>query len=169
MIQMQSQSSESAHPRLMLRHPREMSQVDERLQALFRALCRGEAPWPLLLHGPAGTGKTSAALALCDFAATACYHTLDQLCDQIMSHDADFDWIAGKALAVLDELGTRNRASDLPYSAAKRFADARYGLPTIYVTNLRPSQLVEAFDDRVASRVCCGTWFCLDGDDRRCG
>jgi len=40
--------------------------VPQALRDTFRALVSGRAPWPLYLWGPAGTGKTSAALVLLD-------------------------------------------------------------------------------------------------------
>lgn len=145
-----------------------MSLVDERLRNLLRALCQGKEKWPLFLHGPAGTGKSSAGLALCDYAPTATFLTLDDVCDRIMRGEHDLEeWLASKHLAVLDELGTRNKATDLPYTAAKKFCDARHGMPAIYISNLPPSQIAVLFDDRIASRVLCGTWFELSGADRR--
>lgn len=45
---------------------RELSEIDPGLRATLRALLAGQEPWPLYLWGPAGTGKTSAALALLD-------------------------------------------------------------------------------------------------------
>lgn len=45
---------------------RDVALIDSGLRAVIRALVTGEAPWPLYLFGPAGTGKTSAALALLD-------------------------------------------------------------------------------------------------------
>lgn len=43
-----------------------MAAVDAKLLEVFRSLVSGKAAWPLYLWGPAGTGKTSAALALLD-------------------------------------------------------------------------------------------------------
>lgn len=46
---------------------REIALVAEVLRATFRDLVSGRKAWPLYLWGAAGTGKTSAALALLDF------------------------------------------------------------------------------------------------------
>lgn len=154
--------------RLRPRQRREWSQVDAGLRDKITALVKGSKPWPLLLHGTAGTGKTSAALCLCDVAATACYLDVDLLCDKIMGGEDDlWEWIEGKSLAVLDELGAREKVGDLHYQAVKRFADARDGLPTIYVSNLAPAELRAVYDDRIYSRLTCGTWHELNGTDRR--
>lgn len=150
-----------------------MALVDDMLKQVLRDLATGKACWPLYLHGPAGGGKTSAALALCDFAKTACYETPDTLADKVMAGDlALWDWIAGTDLAVLDELGARDRVGDLHYSAVKRFADARETRAAgnriaVYVSNLTPEQLHRTYDDRIASRLLCGTIFHLKADDRR--
>lgn len=45
---------------------REVAAIAAELRAAVRGLVTGQLPWPLYLWGPAGTGKTSAALALLD-------------------------------------------------------------------------------------------------------
>jgi hypothetical protein len=154
--------------RLRLRHPRDPAKVDRMLWARFGELISGAKKWPLLLHGPAGTGKSSAALTLCDVAATAMFTTVDELATKVMHEDADpWEWIGSKDLAVLDELGCRATVGDLHYSVVKAFCDAREHLPTIYVTNVMPRDLEKIYDERIFSRVASGTWFHLDGPDRR--
>jgi DNA replication protein DnaC len=61
--------------------------VTPALRECFRALVAGKAAWPLYLHGPAGTGKTSAALAMLDH----CGHVLGRL----WWPDSLRDWCAG--------------------------------------------------------------------------
>jgi DNA replication protein DnaC len=70
-------------------------------------------------------------------------------------------------VAVIDELGTRSRDSDVEYSAVKGAADAREHKPTIWISNHPPQQMRELYDDRIFSRICCGTWYELTGPDRR--
>jgi DNA replication protein DnaC len=148
------------------------------LLAEFRELIRGSKPWPLLLFGPAGTGKTLASLCLCDITPRATYFTADTLADRVVA-DREFpEFVKLKQLAVLDEIGTRGvmtgPRADLHYRSIKEFADARTGKATIYITNLspkgkdgNPSPLVTLYDDRLFSRIACGTWFELKGEDRR--
>jgi len=147
-----------------------MPRVHRGLVDIFRRLAAGKAPWPLYLHGPAGSGKTCAALALCDFADTAGYWTVESLCDQQLAGQADWEAVANKALAVLDELGERERPGDLHHTVVKRFLDAREihaGRMGIYISNLKPSDLSKLYDDRVCSRVLCGARFELQDEDRR--
>jgi hypothetical protein len=78
------------------------------------------------------------------------------------------DWTPG--LAILDELGTRQKTTDLHYQALKTFCDDRefsYFRVAIYISNLEPQAIASVYDDRIASRVLCGTWFRLDSQDRR--
>lgn len=164
------------HNRRLLAHAqREMAMVDSALVDTFRRLAEGLAPWPLLLYGPVGSGKTCAALSLCDVARTACYWTVDRLCSSIMQSDPEdvrdiWNAIETKDLAVLDELGTRDRISDLHYSAVKDFADARElnaGRRAIYISNASPKKLASLYDDRIISRILCGTKLELGGRDLR--
>jgi DNA replication protein DnaC len=66
--------------------------VSPEVRKVFRDLVTGVAPWPLYLFGPAGTGKTSAALVLLDH------------CGPIHREDLEHDtparlrnWLAGYA------------------------------------------------------------------------
>ena len=148
--------------------PRRMDLVDEKLAA-------GKAKWPLYLHSPVGPGKTFAALCLCDFAHTAIYHTVDNLCNRILRNvpletDAEWSRIGSKALAVLDEIGERERVTDLHYTVLKQFLDTREllaGRVGIYISNLKPDDLPKLYDDRLVSRLLAGTVFELTGPDRR--
>ena len=163
------------NPRLLTHAPRDMAMVNSALVDTFRRLAEGRAPWPLFLYGPAGGGKTSACLAMCDIVRTACYWTIDGLCEAVLKSspaETNCVWeaIEAKDLAVLDELGARERIGDLHYSAVKRFADAREvhgSRRAIYISNARPQELAALYDDRIISRLLCGTKFELGGRDRR--
>ena len=154
---------------------RRLDLVDQGLLEVFRALVAGRAPWPLYLHGPTGAGKTMAVLCLCDIAETAAYWAVEDLCDFVMRENpvevqGEFQRIGEKGLAVLDELGQRATIGDLHYSAVKKFADARElhaGRVAIYISNLPPKAFAELYDDRICSRVLCGTRHELMGEDRR--
>lgn len=151
---------------------RRMDMVDPALLDVLRRLATGKERWPLFLSGPSGSGKTATALALCDFAESATYTTAEDLADRIMAGDGDAAWelIAERDLAVLDEIGERQQVGDLAYRAVKKFADIRSteaGSVAVYISNCQPSEIQSLFDDRVASRLLCGTSFELTGDDRR--
>lgn len=45
---------------------RELAEISLALRSTIRELVSGSKPWPLYLWGPAGTGKTSAALVMLD-------------------------------------------------------------------------------------------------------
>lgn len=87
--------------------------------------------------------------------------------DSTIRGDDWFRRITEVDLAVLDELAIRTSAKDLDYTAVKRFADIRTGKPTIYITNVQPADLGKLYDDRIFSRVACGTWYECTGEDRR--
>ena len=151
--------------------PRSMGMVDCVLLGKLRDLVSGNLPWPLFLWGPAGSGKTCAALALCDFAHESYMATVGDVCDAIMKPDHHkIETLQKHELIALDELGTRNTPSELEYKAVKMIADAREARRNrvaIYISNLPPSAMTEIYDDRIASRVLCGTIHELDGKDRR--
>lgn len=140
--------------------------------AVVRELADGRTLWPLYLHGPVGTGKTCAALAVCDMVSLPFHATVEEMADAILDRGRcpwilDPGRLEGYDLAVLDELGARERPTDLNYQAVKLFADRRDGSPAIFVSNLTPHQLRDVYDDRIASRVLCGTILELGGPDRR--
>lgn len=59
--------------------PREVSQIDPKLRDVFRGLIKGELPWPLLLTGKPGRGKTAAVLCLADYVQGAAYFRFPRL------------------------------------------------------------------------------------------
>ena len=152
---------------------RHITLVDAGLLSLFRALVLGQAAWPLFLHGRAGGGKTCAALALCDITISS-YQDVESLCDRTMACPEEMPgvWqeIKERPVAVLDEIGCRERVTDLHYSVVKRFSEERERsgqIASIFVSNMSPDRLAELYDDRIASRLLAGTHFNLDSPDRR--
>jgi hypothetical protein len=108
--------------------------------------------------------------------ATAAFFTADGLCSAMMPGADPFavrdTWeaIEEKDLIVLDELGVRGKVSEFGYGVLKRCVDARdqlAGRAAVYISNLAPAKLAELLDDRLASRILCGTRFELAGEDRR--
>ncbi len=152
---------------------RQWSGLSPGLPELFRQLAMGELPWPLYLHGGVGSGKTFGALCFCDIAVFGRYATVPETCDKIMGKrggEPMWDRLKTPDLAVLDELGSRERVNELDYQAVKTFADWREGcgnLPTIYVSNHPPDTIRALYDKRIGSRLLQGTTFFLDVPDRR--
>lgn len=167
--------------------PRRLDQVDRTLLDLFGQLCAGKKPWPLFVHGPAGAGKSYAALAFADVAGGD-YSTLEGACTDVMQ-DRNIWWERSRCtrmvwgdelpvrpedrvyrLAIVDEIGERSKVGDLLYTTLKgildhqEFENRRAG---VYLSNLTPSEIASMFDDRIASRLTCGTVFRLAGNDRR--
>jgi DNA replication protein DnaC len=163
------------HRRLLPNLPRSIEQVTPALRKIFADLAFARRPWPLFLYGPVGLGKTLAALCLCDRAASAAYFTAEGLCSATLESEPAaarelWNTIETKDLVVIDELGTRSNVTDFAYSTLKRAVDARdqhAQRAAVYISNLRPNELAALYDDRLASRVLCGTRLELTGADRR--
>jgi len=163
---------------------RSVAQIEPALREAFRSLVSGKTPWPLFLHGPAGTGKSCAALCLLDH-ATGEYWTTTGFCEHL--NDATFGRLVARGeggsvtiwpvqfwakvqrapLVVLDELGTRDVVSNAHYDAVKRIIDEREGLPLVVISNLDLESIARLYDDRIASRLGAGTIVQLRGRDRR--
>lgn len=157
---------------------RYMDLVDENLRQTFRDLVSGKAPWPLFLFGLVGPGKTCAALALADYIDREnkhwpAYYTMETLCNEAMDHDRWAEKTAvfrNSPLVIVDEIGEREKVADLYSTTLKQVLDARDQRKNrvgIYISNLSPDDLSRLFDDRLISRLTCGTIFELTGPDRR--
>ncbi len=172
---------------------RELAEVAQPLKDTLRAVCLGKAPWPLLLFGPAGVGKTCAALAVLDYTFAGIYFTAAGLAQTIidaqqqrltsraffvgyppppgidyeMTPDQVWQSVARRPLVVLDELGVRSQVSDHHYECVKRLLDERQGKAMIAISNLPLSGLERLYDDRIASRLAAGTVLAVEGPDRR--
>lgn len=168
--------------------PRAAHLVDPALRAAIRELVSGSRPWPLFVHGPAGAGKTSAALALCDHVpGLAVYWTASGWADALIqagkgnlserpaeggcsynvTPDRLRDRVSRAALVVLDELATRDRVSDWHYEAVKDLIDRRMGKPLMVCSNLSLESVDGIYDDRIADRLAGGTVVALTGASRR--
>ncbi len=146
-----------------------MSAVSPGLQDVLRDLSNGASDWPLYIYGETGRGKTSAALALADFCELSFFATLEGLTNSVMDRSIDWELIGWADLAILDEIGAREKAGDLSYSTIYNFWERRERREqrTIYIGNLSPEKLQSVFDDRIASRLTFGTVVELTGRDRR--
>lgn len=168
----------------MLGAERSIAEIVSALRLTIRSLVAGESPWPLFIHGPAGTGKTCAMLCLLDYAGGE-HHSVSGLCS-LMNRAAlgRVEWnnegrggklwpeeiwarIAKKPLIVLDELGCRSNVSDAHYEVVKEMIDVRHQKPLAVLSNLPLGTIGKLYDDRIVSRLSAGTVIELSGADRR--
>lgn len=155
---------------------RDSNSVTESLREPLLRVVMGYDSWPLFLYGPAGTGKTCAALVLCDHYLGQ-YWKLDDLCSELRADikrnkDDQREWDIWDCwsrwqLAVLDEVGVRDHPSDFEYGVVKRCIDLRSGKPLIVMSNVDIDEIERLYDDRIASRMSAGTVVRLQGEDRR--
>lgn len=155
---------------------RRLCDVDAGLSRVFADLAGGNGRWPLFVYGSVGSGKTRAALAMSDLVTWASYTTLEWACDVTMTGGDPTPRQAAygeeHCLLIVDEVGERIKDGDLQYMTLKRILDDREFYADrvgIYLSNLSPAELVRLFDDRIVSRLTCGTVFKLAGSDRRHG
>ena len=148
---------------------RSLGRVRKELVGRFRAVVEGDARWPMFLYGAAGVGKTRGCLALCDHVPNSCFCVLEEVTKSVLARSDGWLWrlLPDYNLVVVDELATRSKASDLEYTTLKHLVDAREDLPAIYISNVSPDDISRVYDDRIASRVLCGTVVCLEDNDRR--
>lgn len=151
---------------------RSMDEVQPELKAKLRGLVAGDLPWPFFLHGPVGCGKTRAILALTDLVTDARFWTLSELMDGVTGRRlapwSGLWWRNGPQLAVVDEFGlSPGEAGKLDYDALLAFAEWREDRPAIYISNHDPETLEKLYDERIYSRLMCGTHHKLVDVDRR--
>lgn len=156
--------------------------IDAKLRTTLQNLLAGKETWPLALYGNAGSGKTCAALLALEWSGkTAYYTTLPRFCERVgdamhgrletttgyklQTEDVWQEWCRVE-IAVMDELGTRDKVSDHHYETLKNALDYREGLATIYISNLGRTQLAKDYDRRITSRLSAGTTATLTGDRR---
>lgn len=153
----------------------------KRTPVIARAIERWAEGHNLFIHGPAGTGKTYAAVAMLrDFVTRTgsqgkLYRVPELMSDLRVAagrheDDALVDGISGSAALVIDDLGV-GRASEFVlenlYLIIDRwYCDEKKNL--IITSNLSLGDLSARLDDRIASRI---AGMCdvieLVGDDRR--
>lgn len=170
-----------------LSHPREIGQVDGKLLGCLQGLASGELDWPLFLHGPPGSGKTSAALALLDhverglFYTASAYHKarVDSEFHRLEWRDKEngksgtwsprgfLRYVAGVELLVLDDIGAKGNITQAFYDSVLELLNAREYQPMIVTSNIHLKAIELVYDGRVASRLGAGTVFELSGQDRR--
>lgn len=136
----------------------------------------GEERTNLVLLGPVGTGKTSAALAACkadqlDQGLGVAFYPVAELLDMLRPGGPD-DAMARLTAAprlIVDDVGTE-RVTDWTAERMGVLINRRWmeELPTIATSNLQPKELCEAMGERAYSRLVGGALVVeLSGKDRR--
>ena len=162
------------------RHRREWDQVPQVVVDAVKLLSLGNARWPLVLLGEAGSGKTCAGLCLVDmwgglYVTAAEWASFVVRCRlgevetsngyRIFENEVWRHFALDAPLVVLDELGERN-PTDTAYQTVKKAIDVRQGAPLVVISNLTIEQLAKLYSDPVASRLRAGTVVRLEGDRR---
>lgn len=163
-----------ARPRHLPGVPREFGRIPKPLLEPLRAVTTGKAPWPLVLSGPPGCGKTCAALCLLDWAGGYYAHVVEFLDLLVRAGKGEashpdrslgrsllpatvWDWIDEAPLVVLDEIGARDYLSDFHAESVRRVIDRRYGKPLVVISNLTLPEIGAAYDLRLLDRLAAGT------------
>lgn len=153
--------------------PHDREQINPQVRDVLRECMYGQSPWPCTLIGPAGTGKTCAALCVIecyaqrwavqanDLAARLRRAILDGADGELWQQITDMD------IMLLDDIGVRERVTDTAYDAVYQTIERRHGRPLIVTSNLGMDDLGRRYDDRVVSRLSGGTWVVLEQGDRR--
>lgn len=151
------------------------------VKATLHDLIVGNLPWPLLITGEVGSGKTCVGLCLSD-SFGGWYTSVGDLHEKVLAiRDKRLFWTGPTgcqvtlvefwklwkacSLCVLDELGTRT-PTDAAYETIKLAIDGREERPFVAISNLPPSGLAEVCDNRIASRLASGTVLEMRGDKR---
>ncbi|HUU95373.1 MAG TPA: hypothetical protein VM487_06515 [Phycisphaerae bacterium] len=160
--------------------PRERIKIASDVVEAIKAVTTGCKPWPLVLCGEAGSGKTCAALCMLDHFGGG-YTSVGDLCAQIngfwdqgdSANRARLFWnkIEDCYLMVLDELGQRKTTSDARNEVVKKFLDVRIDLPnpvrpTVVISNLTLDEMSCVYPDPIISRLAGGTVVTTSGDRR---
>ena len=150
----------------------------------LRRVFTDDGPWPVMLHGRAGSGKTSVALIILDRVAGR-YENMrtlhgdyiramrgelrsgDRVMDRAIDEREFMSGLAQAQLLVVDEIGKRREATDAETDTLHQILEARAGRPTIYISNRPAYELMRVYDQAVSSRLCAGTVIEYGGSDRR--
>jgi chromosomal replication initiation ATPase DnaA len=156
--------------------PRSIYRQHSDLTQAFTLLQSEELHWPLYLWGAVGVGKTFGVLAEMDWIDDrydlwfGSVTSLSRAYAEVQLKENDVKELIASLwrcdLVGVDELGLKT-PSDHVLEALTMLADARGRRPTVWISNLSPSRLVSTYDDRLASRLLCGTVLELSGVDQR--
>jgi DNA replication protein DnaC len=158
---------------------REVEQIAPHCREAIRNCSTAQSPWPLVLHGEPGSGKTCAALCMLD-RWSGLYFTLSSLVRRAQlakagelrdpywtSLDEVYRSVFMAPLFVLDEVGTRSRPSEHEYDVLYQVVDGRAGKPLVLITNVDLPNLTQLYDGRLTSRLSPGTFVHMKGDRRQ--
>lgn len=144
--------------------------VPESLRALLRDLVGGKRHWPLFLHGKQGVGKSAVGKLLRASTFRSLMRDITHF-EDIAFSKAGWDWLKEATLVIIDEVGARtSQSNEYSYRAMKRILDLREehrSRAGVYISNLTMKQIPEFYDDRIASRMLCGTIYEMTGPDQR--
>ena len=162
--------------------PRNIDKIDATTRTSIRHCTLGKSPWPLVLIGGPGTGKTCAALVMLDVYG-GCYfelRDLNNLLNRARSGELFYGgengrqvcegdiWDSWKrcTVSVLDEIGLRS-PTEAQYETLKRAVDVREGNASVIASNAPLDLLKTVYDDRIVSRLASGTVVAMPSQDRR--
>jgi DNA replication protein DnaC len=138
---------------------------------------------PILVIGPAGTGKTHLAVALLreiilkGYCVNPIFITGVELMSQLrqanssdseISPDEIISRFTQNRFVVFDDIGVE-KITEYVQQSWYQIIDTRFshGLPTLYTSNLTQVQCEEKFGPRITSRLFGGKVFEIDGEDVR--
>lgn len=89
--------------------------------------------------------------------------------DDVVNEIEFLDFLSKASLLVIDDISTREKYTDAQHDNLLEVIDSREGKPLIVTSNISPRAMHDAktFDERILSRICCGTMFELKCKDRR--
>lgn len=154
-------------PRIFRQIERHGDRIPTILRKALEALLTGRTPWPGYVFGTAGVGKTCAGLWVFDHFCAMWLDTyrLADICWDSVTETFLWRHASEMPLVIVDEVGAA--CGERAYLGIKRLADLRGRRPTLWLSNLSPQCLLETFDDRLYSRLCCGTVVEVQGPDQR--
>lgn len=158
--------------------PRKWSQVSPAIRKILGDLWEGRAKWPLLLWSASpGTGKTCAGLAFADMILNSRCLRFEQFSSEVndvkFGRDESFTvkglWqhLQRQKFVIVDDIGTRSKATDAQCDVLKGILDVRDGLPLMLTSNLPPENLAHCYDARILDRLCMGVVIEASGGSRR--
>jgi chromosomal replication initiation ATPase DnaA len=159
--------------------------LPEELRHIIEALCDGHGRWPLFLHGKVGRGKSYAALCLFDRVGGSEFWSMPDFIEKYRrvkdgrewwsnignggywTVDSWWQYITRLPLLVLDDVALHEENNQIQTETLFRALEARTRLPLVVTSNRDPDGIGLSYDDRIRSRLCCGTIYELEGDDLR--
>lgn len=159
--------------------------VDADARRVIGACRTGRSPWPLVMLGPTGSGKSCAALCVLDSCRWGVYFTVRQVVEKKMQAANGelyqknplspnrvgevemMDYLTRCELLILDEIAKRAECSPNETDIVHELLSRRHGKPTIVISNRTLREIASAYDGAVASRLSAGTVLKMDGADRR--